>query len=160
HQQPPCRRSHSRGILVAATPPAESVPRGVAPLRPQCRTYVAPVSLMRKPRASGFAPAGRCPVVDRDLTRPRQGQLPVRRMPRNGRTGANGGARPDLDGRYQLHVGADERMVTDCRDMLVYPVVIAGDDAGADIDIGADVGITDIAQMIDLAATAQRRLLR
>ena len=43
--------------------------------------------------------------------------------------------------------------------MLVEAVVVAGDGAGADIGAGADLGVADIGQMIDLGAGVDQRRL-
>ena len=41
--------------------------------------------------------------------------------------------------------------------MLTEAVVVAGDGAGADVGIGADMGVADVGEMVDLDAGLQRR---
>ena len=48
--------------------------------------------------------------------------------------------------------GADERALADQRLLLGETVVVAGDGAGAEVEIGADMGIADIGEIVDLGA--------
>src|SRR5699024_2083074 len=146
----PCRRNRSHGIPAAAILPAEWA-RPVAGRRRR-QLHTCSVSLGVLLWAN--------PVGDGELARARQGQLVVRRRPCNGGAGADGGTRADFDRRHQLYIGADEGMVAKFGDMLARPVIIAGDDTGADLYVPADTSITDITQMIDLAARTQRDFLR
>src|SRR5207248_5988150 len=61
--------------------------------------------------------------------------------------------------RHQRRVRADERAVLDPGLVLEEAVVVAGDGAGADVDLAPDHGIADIGQMIGLAALAEPRRL-
>ena len=47
--------------------------------------------------------------------------------------------------------------VADQRLVLGEAVVVAGDGAGAEIGVGADMGVADIGEMVDLDAGLQRR---
>src|SRR5439155_3998513 len=54
----------------------------------------------------------------------------------------------------------DEGAVFDDGLVLVHAVVVAGDGPAADVDLGADVGVAEIAEMIRLRAAAEARLFR
>ena len=57
---------------------------------------------------------------------------------------------------HQGGVGADEGPVADDGEVLVGPVVVAGDGPGADVDPAADLRVPDVGQVVDLAALARR----
>src|SRR4029077_13200400 len=59
----------------------------------------------------------------------------------------------------QRRVRADEGVLANLGAVLGTAVVIAGDGASADIGVGADKSVADIAQMIGLGAGLQHRLL-
>src|SRR6476661_5550294 len=63
-------------------------------------------------------------------------------------------APPDRDRRDQLRVGPDVDVVLDDRAVLVGTVVVAGDRPGADVDVAPHRCITDVRQVIRLAALA------
>ncbi len=69
---------------------------------------------------------------------------------------AGAGERPlaNVDRRHQQAAAADEGPVADVRLMFVLPVEIAGDGARADIDPFADGGVTQVADVMHLAACA------
>src|ERR1700685_947144 len=75
------------------------------------------------------------------------------------RARAHIGAVADLARRPQRRVRADERVLADLGAVLGAAVVIAGDGAGTDIGAGADEGVADIAQVIDLGAGLYHGLL-
>ena len=60
------------------------------------------------------------------------------------RSGGDVGVLADAHRRDQLAVAADERAVLDDRLMLVHAVVVAGDRAGADVDLLADRRVAEI----------------
>ena len=65
--------------------------------------------------------------------------------------------RPDLDGRDQVDVGADEGLRADRRLVLLLAVIVAGDRAGADVDVLGDIGVADVGEVVDLRAEADLR---
>ena len=67
---------------------------------------------------------------------------------------------PTRHRRDQLRVAADERAVLDDRLVLVHAVVVAGDRAGADVDVCADRRVAEVGQVIDLRPGAERGLLQ
>src|ERR1700688_3262224 len=77
----------------------------------------------------------------------------------NDRARTDIGPAADLDRRHQRRVGADERAGADLGLVLCEAVIVAGDSARADIGVGADMGIADIAEMVDLDAGLKRRRL-
>ena len=76
------------------------------------------------------------------------------------RAGGDVGALADRDRRDQLRVAADERAVLDRRLMLRLAVVVAGDRAGADVDLLADHRVAEIGEVVGLRAAAERGLLQ
>ena len=62
--------------------------------------------------------------------------------------------RPIVTGATSWRVGADESVVFDHRAILVGAVVVAGDRAGADVDVAADRGVAKIGQVVGLRAVA------
>src|ERR1035441_2309876 len=73
--------------------------------------------------------------------------------------GANVRALANADGRNQGGVRADEHSVANGGGVLVHAVVVAGDDARADVYAVADDGIAEIGEMVGLRAAAQSGLL-
>ena len=76
----------------------------------------------------------------------------------DGRAGADGGAVADAQRRHQLTVGADERARADKRAVLVRAVVVAGDDAGADVGGVADVGVAEVGEVVGFGGAAEARI--
>jgi len=74
-------------------------------------------------------------------------------------SGTNGSAIADRHRRHQLGIGADKHPVTNAGQVLGVAIVIAGDGPGTDVDRAPDLGITDITQVVDLAAFANSRFL-
>ena len=70
------------------------------------------------------------------------------------------GALADAHRRDQLRVAADERAVLDDRRVLVRAVVVAGDRAGADVDLLADRRVAEVRQVVGLRPAPERRLLQ
>src|SRR3546814_8825669 len=62
----------------------------------------------------------------------------------------------DLDGRDQRAVGADECACAYFRAVFQEAVIVAGDGPRADVGVGPDAGVADIAQVIGLCARAER----
>ena len=60
-------------------------------------------------------------------------------------------APPDCYRCDELRVGAYENVIFEYRFVFESAIVIAGDRTGTDIDARADFGVTDVAQMINLA---------
>src|SRR6185369_2705030 len=98
---------------------------------------------------------GALPAFDRNLFGARQRQLARRRIPRDRGAGAGGGVLADAHRRHQHVAGADERAIADHRALLVGPIVIAGDGAGADIDAGPHVAVAQVGEVVGLRALAQ-----
>src|ERR1039458_8021570 len=73
--------------------------------------------------------------------------------------GANVRALANADGRNQGGIRADEHSVANGGGVLVHAVVVAGDDAGADVYAVADDGIAAIGEMVGLGAAPQRGFL-
>src|SRR5579864_3148778 len=66
----------------------------------------------------------------------------------------------NLDGGHQRRIAAYEDTVADLGLMLLAAVVIAGDGAGADVDVLADDGIAKIGQVIGFCARTHPGLLQ
>src|SRR5205823_3175670 len=62
----------------------------------------------------------------------------------------------DLDRRHQRRVRTDERAGPDLGVVLVETVIVAGDGAGADVGVGANMRIPEIGNMIGLGAGLDR----
>src|SRR3954463_3539434 len=113
--------------------------REAAPTMPHIRL---PLFLRWLPRGHGHLP------------RARHGELVRRRVL------ADRGARADVGAARNAHrgdqrgVGADEAVVLDDGTALGGAVVVAGDGTRADVHLGSDVGIADIAEMVRLRAFA------
>src|SRR5713101_3188725 len=88
------------------------------------------------------------------LLYPRERELPGRRVPGERGSGAERCALAHPHGRDKLCVGADRDVVLDDRAVLVRPVVVAGDRAGADIDVLSDLAVADVGKVIGLGALA------
>src|ERR1700732_4353548 len=99
------------------------------------------------------------PVLAIGLLAALHGDATVGNLAVNPRAGADIGAAADLDRRHQRGVGADERAGADLGLVLCEAIIVAGDSARADIGVDADMGIADIAEMVDLDAGLKRRRL-
>ena len=69
------------------------------------------------------------------------------------------GASRELQWCDERGIGTDEDPVAHVRGMLADAVIVAGNGAGTNIAFGADLGIANIAQVIDLAALTHHGLL-
>ena len=67
---------------------------------------------------------------------------------------------PDPDRCNQLRVAADECAVFDHRRVLGDAVVVAGDRAGADVDVLADGGVAEVGEVARLRSAAERGFLQ
>src|SRR5882757_9028599 len=76
---------------------------------------------------------------------------------RDHRARADIGAVADLYRRHQRGIGADEGAGADRGLVFGKAIIIASDGAGADVALGADMGVADIGEMIDLDARFERR---
>src|SRR5205807_7715656 len=76
------------------------------------------------------------------------------------RARADVGAVADGDRRHELGVAADEDLLSDPRSVLRLAVVVAGDDARADVGPFADVGVAEVGQVLRLRPLADDRVLR
>jgi hypothetical protein len=99
------------------------------------------------------------PGVDGGLAPARKAQFARGCVGGDGGPGADGRAFADPHRRDQCGVGTDERAIADFGDELVDTVVVAGDGAGADVDVAANLGVAEIGEMVGLAAFAQLGLL-
>ncbi len=77
----------------------------------------------------------------------------------DGRTGGDQAAAADPHRGDELGVAADEDVVLDERQVLVDPVVIAGDGAAADIDPLADLGVAEVGEMAGLDSSPSAAFL-
>src|SRR5690606_34409962 len=62
-------------------------------------------------------------------------------------------------GRHQSRIGTDKGAIANDRFVLIDTIIVTGDGARADIDVGAQFRITDIAQVVDLTALAHLGVL-
>ena len=62
--------------------------------------------------------------------------------------GGNRSAVVYSEGGDEFSIGADKDIVADDRFMFINPVVVTGDRPGADVDPFADLGVTDIAEVV------------
>src|SRR5207342_2588918 len=69
------------------------------------------------------------------------------------------GALANRHGGDKRRVASDERAVLDDGRVLLRPVVVTGDDAGADVDAVADGRVAEVRQVVRLRPRAERRLL-
>src|SRR5690606_38546771 len=99
------------------------------------------------------------PSLDGLLPRSRQGKLVGRGIPRQGGAGPDGRAGTDRDRRHQIGARANEGTIADDSTVLIGAIVVAGDGARADVDVGADIGVADVAEMVDLGTPLQARRL-
>src|SRR3990167_2827118 len=100
-------------------------------------------------------PASHC-----DLFGACHGQGILVRVLGNGRSRANGCASADFHRRHQRTVGTDEGTVADNGFVLVDAIVVAGDGASTHVDLVASDGVTQIGQVVGLAALAQHGIFR
>src|SRR5690606_38484323 len=70
------------------------------------------------------------------------------------RAGTHRRSAPHAHRRHQLHVGTDMHVIPDHRAVLVGAVIVAGDGAGAEVDVAAHRRIADIGQMVGLGGFA------
>ena len=147
------RPSRSRGTRAAGGPRSGPERRCATRPRRRCRTWLAgPLFSPRRLRWRASLLARPLPAGDRHLLRARNRELAGRGVA--GQRGAGAERRAATDGhrRDQLRVGADEDVVLDHGAVLVRAVVVAGDGAGADVDVAADGRVADVGEMIGLAA--------
>src|SRR5580658_1478230 len=100
------------------------------------------------------------PALDRDLARAPDCQLITRRILRDRGACADRRSGFDPHGRYEHAARADEDAVLDMGRPFVGAVVVARDGAGADVHIGAHDGITEVGEVVRLAADAELRVLQ
>src|SRR5262245_48186402 len=62
---------------------------------------------------------------------------------------------PDGNRCDELRIAADESALLDCRLLFRHPVIVAGDRPGANVDVGANLCITQVCQVHRLRAGAQ-----
>src|ERR1044071_1383768 len=168
---PADRRSEMPSGLTTATP-AESYPRYSIRRRPSMRTGTTgfepmypmiphiPVFLglrlvLVALGFSAFHPAGHV-----RLAAAGDAERAVRNVRGDRRAGCHVGPLADTDGRNQLGVAADERPVLDNRGVLLRPVVVAGDRAGADIHPLTDGRIAEVGEVVGLRPRSHRGLLQ
>ncbi len=75
------------------------------------------------------------------------------------RAGPQGSPRRNGHRCHQLCVGADENIILDDGLVLVHTVVVTGNGTGADIHPLADLGVTDVGQVVGFRLPAQTALL-
>src|SRR3990172_1721786 len=83
----------------------------------------------------------------------------LRHVLRHHRPGARPGAAAQPHRRHQHRVAADEGAVAADGHALPLAVVVAGHRAGADVDLLADLGVADVAEVAHLRAAPQSRSL-
>ena len=91
---------------------------------------------------------------------PRDRQRPFRNVFRDRRSGADVSAPAHRHPRDELRVAADEDALADRRLVLLDPVVVAGDDARADVRARSDVRVAQVRQVLGLDAVVQGGVLR
>src|SRR5581483_1385524 len=94
------------------------------------------------------------PARDGRLAHARNRELSRGRVLGERGPGAQRRAAADAHRRDELGVRADEDVVLDDRAVLVGAVVVAGDGAGADVDVPADLAVADVGEMVGLGARA------
>src|ERR1700693_2614563 len=104
-------------------------------------------------------PAANGPARDVLLGDAGQGEGVRGNVFRDGRAGADIGAVSHGHGRHELTVAADEGAATDRRAVLLFPVVVAGDDAGADVRVRADLRVSKVGEVQGLHPPPQERHL-
>src|SRR6185437_2219686 len=95
------------------------------------------------------------PALDGGLLAAREGEVLGGRGRGDDRSRADRGVVADLHRRDQGGVGTDEGAVANLGDVLVHTVVIAGDGARPDIHVGADPRVTQVGEVVRLAAFAE-----
>lgn len=88
------------------------------------------------------------------MSRPRNGELPCRRILGKRRSRAKGRASAHAYRRHQLRIGPDKYVVLDNGSMLVHAVIVAGYGARAHIDISTDITIANVGEVIGFASRA------
>src|SRR5271169_5902927 len=107
------------------------------------RPAVAPTipHIARCPSRPSLAFGWPLPDIDSLLPGARQRQLAGRRGLSDGRSGADGGVRPNAHRRHQHGAGADKCARPYRGAMLVGPIVIARDGPGANVGRFSNLGI-------------------
>src|SRR6185436_14847098 len=100
------------------------------------------------------------PASDVRLPAARDTERTWRDVFRDRRASGDVGALADPHGGNELRVAADEGVLVDDRLVLRLAVVVAGDRACSDVDVGADGGISEVRQMTRLRFGPERRLLQ
>src|SRR2546429_693475 len=106
-----------------------------------------------------FSEGTPCPPGNGRLLRALYGEFSGRRVPGERGSGAGRRALAHTHGGNELGVRADEDVVLDDRAVLVRPVVVAGDRAGADIHVFSDLAVADVAEGVGLGAPADAACL-
>src|ERR1022692_3007700 len=104
-------------------------------------------------------PPGGRPSLFSNLVRPRYSQRTRRHVLGDARAGAHISSVFEGYRRDQRGVAAHKNSLADARLVLVDSVVVAGDDPGADVRSGPDLGIAQVGQVAGLGALAHLCLL-
>ena len=146
----------SSGMSPAKSRSWQSRAAGVSPGRCS-RNSTTSLGLLRLLVARLHLAVARRPAVARGLRAALDRQRVVRHILGDHRSRTDIGAAADLHRRHQRRIRADEGAGADRGLVLVEAVVVAGDGAGADVGTGADMGVADVGEMIDLDAGFENR---
>src|SRR3546814_17330299 len=111
--------------------------------------------IRRPPRATRTDTLFPYTTLFRSLPPARDGKRVGLHVHGDDRSRADNRAAADLDGRDQRAVGADECACAYFRAVFQEAVIVAGDGPRADVGVGPDAGVADIAQVIGLCARAE-----
>jgi hypothetical protein len=93
---------------------------------------------------------GGSPTLSADLSSPADGQSALRHILCNAGAGADEGLVADGNRRDQGGIAAHEGVFANVRGIFVDAVVVAGNDAGADVGSLADHGIAEVGEVAGL----------
>src|SRR5262245_64533858 len=99
------------------------------------------------------------PALDEPDGRPAEGEHAGGHVLRHRGAGSDVGVVGDRLRCDQLCVAADLDARADACEVLLEPVVVAGDGPGADVAVGPHLAITQVGEMVGLRPGADRRLL-
>src|SRR5262249_39661911 len=99
------------------------------------------------------------PALDEPHGRPAEHQRASRDVLRHRAARSDVRIVRDRHRRDQLRVAADLDARADAGEVLLEPVVVAGDGPGADVAVGSDLAVTQVGEVVGLRPRTDRRLL-